>query len=139
MDVVFLIGRICFAFIFVMSGVSHFARRIQMVDYARAYDAPFPELAVPATGAMILAGGALIALGAFADVGALLVIAFLPPSAWFFHGYWREGDPHQRATQMAHFNKNVTMLGGAIVLFWLYNQLQGDAPLSLTNPLFNPF
>jgi hypothetical protein len=30
----------------------------------------------------------------------------------------------------------VGLLGGALVLFYTWNQLQGDADLSLTNPLF---
>jgi hypothetical protein len=29
------------------------------------------------------------------------------------------------------------LLGGAIIVFYLYNQLQGDAGLSLTDPLFS--
>jgi len=33
--------------------------------------------------------------------------------------------------------KNLALLGGAIVLFYLYNQLQDDAGLSLTDPLFS--
>jgi hypothetical protein len=48
----------------------------------------------------------------------------------------REIDPMQSANQMAHFMKNVAMLGGALVLFYVWNQLQGDAGLSITDPLF---
>ena len=33
--------------------------------------------------------------------------------------------------------KNVGLLGGALVLFYTWNQLQGDAGLSLTDPLFS--
>jgi hypothetical protein len=33
--------------------------------------------------------------------------------------------------------KNVAVLGGALVIFYAYNQLQGDAGVSLTDPLFN--
>jgi hypothetical protein len=37
---------------------------------------------------------------------------------------------------MAHFMKNMALAGGALVLFYTYNQLQGDAGLSITDPLF---
>ncbi len=38
---------------------------------------------------------------------------------------------------MAHFMKNMAMTGGALVLFYTYNQLQDDAGLSITDPLFS--
>jgi hypothetical protein len=41
-----------------------------------------------------------------------------------------------RINQMVNFQKNFAMLGGALVLFHVWNQLQGDAGLSLTDPLF---
>jgi hypothetical protein len=37
---------------------------------------------------------------------------------------------------MAHFMKNMAMAGGALVLFYAYNQLQSEAGLSITDPLF---
>ncbi len=41
-----------------------------------------------------------------------------------------------RAPMPLDFFKNVAMAGGALVIFWAYNQAQGDAPLSITDPLF---
>jgi hypothetical protein len=38
--------------------------------------------------------------------------------------------------QMVNFVKNVSMAGGALVLFYAFNQLQGEAGLSITDPLF---
>jgi putative oxidoreductase len=55
----------------------------------------------------------------------------------FIHPFWRETDPMQRQMQMVAFNKNLGLLGGALMLFYVWNQLQGDAGLSLTDPLFN--
>jgi hypothetical protein len=39
--------------------------------------------------------------------------------------------------KMAHSMKNMALVGGALVLFYGFNQLQGDAGLSLTDPLFD--
>jgi hypothetical protein len=52
------------------------------------------------------------------------------------HAFWRETDEQMKANQMAHFMKNLALTGGALVLFYAYNQLQGDAGLSITDPLF---
>jgi uncharacterized membrane protein YphA (DoxX/SURF4 family) len=48
---------------------------------AHAMGGPAPEVLVPASGLMILVGGILIALGVWADLGALLIAAFLVPTA----------------------------------------------------------
>jgi putative oxidoreductase len=134
-DVVFLIGRILFVVLFVLSGVTnHFSRG--GIAYARSYNAPAPEVMVPLSGAVIIVASAMVVLGVFADLGALLLAAFLIPVSFFMHAYWKETDPQMRQAQQINFLKNVGLLGGALVIFYVYNQLQGDAGLSLTDPLF---
>jgi putative oxidoreductase len=137
MDVVFLIGRVLFALVFISSGVLvHLVGRKQGIEYARSYGAPLPEIGVPLTGVMAIAGGVMIILGIWADLGALLIAAFLLVITPMMHAFWREREPQMRQTQMVMFMKNVSMLGGALVLFYLFNQLQGEAGLSITDPLF---
>jgi putative oxidoreductase len=137
MDVLFLIGRILLVLLFVQSGATvHLLQRRQGIEYARMYGTPAPEVTVPLTGLMAVVGGLMVILGIWGDLGALILVAFLVPVTWFMHGFWRETDPMQRANQMAHFTKNVALVGGALVLFYAWNQLQGDAGLSLTDPLF---
>jgi putative oxidoreductase len=131
MEVVELLGRIVFAFMFVMSGVKHFRQREGMVAYSRAMEAPAPEVGVPLTGAMILAGGLLIALGLWADLGALLIFAFLVPTAYFMHGYWRLEDPQQRQGQKIHFEKNLSLAGAALLVFFLFNQFGPEIGLTI--------
>jgi hypothetical protein len=53
------------------------------------------------------------------------------------HAFWRETEEMQKATQMAMFTKNFALLGGALIVFYVWNQLQGDAGLSITDPLFS--
>jgi uncharacterized membrane protein YphA (DoxX/SURF4 family) len=138
MDAVFLAGRILFALVFVMSGLmGHLAGRAQSVQYARSYNAPAPELMVPLSGLAIVVGGLSIAFGVLADVGALIVAAFALSIAPIMHAFWKEKDPQMQQNQMAHFLKNLAMAGGALVIFFTYNQLQGEAPLSITDPLFD--
>jgi putative oxidoreductase len=134
-DVVFLIGRILFVVLFVSSGVfNHFSR--SGVEYARMYGAPAPDVLVPLSGGAIVLGSAMVVLGIFADLGALILAAFLIPTSYYMHAYWKETDPQAKQGQQVNFLKNVSMLGGALVLFYVYNQLQGEAGLSITDPLF---
>ena len=134
MDVVFVIGRILFALMFVRSGIGHFQARDVMVGYGKAKNLPAPEIAVPISGLVIIVGGLMVALGLWADIGALLLIIFLIPTAFIMHSYWKETDPQAVAQESIQFFKDISLLGGAIIIFWLYNQLQ-DVPASLTDAL----
>jgi len=136
MDVVFLIGRILFAAIFISSGLAHFAKREQMAPYAQAQGAPSPMFSVVGSGAMILIGGLLVLLGLWADLGALLIIAFLIPAAFLFHAFWKVEDPMEAQGQQAQFFKNIALAGAALIVIYLYSELGDDAGLSLSGPLF---
>jgi putative oxidoreductase len=136
MDVVFLIGRILFVVPFLLSVQIHLLNREQGVQYARMYNVPLAELGVPLTGLMALVGGLSVLLGVWGDLGALLIAAFLFLITPFMHAFWREQDAMQRGIQTAMFTKNFALAGGALVLFYVWNKLQGDAGASLTDPLF---
>jgi putative oxidoreductase len=120
---------------FVNSGVKHLTERESMTAYARAMGSPAPGVLVPLTGVMIGVGGILIALGVWADLGALMIAAFLVPTAYYMHGFWRFDDPQQRQTQMAHFMKNLSLAGASLALLALYAQCAGHLWM-LTGPLF---
>ena len=138
MDVVFLVGRLLFVAVFVMSALTvHLIGYREGVAYARSYGSPLPELGVPLTGLVALVGGLMVALGVWADLGALLIAAFLLVITPIMHAFWNESDEQMRGIQMAMFLKNTGLLGAALIVFYLYNQLQGEAGLSITDPLFD--
>ena len=138
MDVVFLVGRILFALVFVFSGATiHLLQRKQGIQYAKMYGVPLAEVGVPLTGIMAVLGGLSVAFGVWGDLGALLIAAFLALITPLMHAFWREEDAMQKQLQTVNFVKNTALLGGALVLFYAWNQLQGDAGLSITDPLFN--
>jgi putative oxidoreductase len=136
MEAVELIGRLLFVAIFLNSGITHFRMREGMVAYMRSSGGPAPELAVPLSGLTIFAGGVLIAIGAWPDLGAALIAAFLLPAAYWMHAYWKVDDPQQRTNQHAHFMKNVSLAGAALALLAFYNMAPGDG-WHLTGPLFS--
>ena len=134
MDVIQLIGRLVFVAMFLNSGVGHIRNREGMAAYARSAGAPAPGLLVPLSGVMLLAGGALIALGVWADLGALLLVAFLVPVAYYMHAFWKIDDPQQRQQQQIHFAKNMSLAGASLVMFAYFADC--DPGLKLGGSLF---
>ena len=55
-------------------------------------------------------------LGYRAKVGAWLIVLFLVPVTLMMHNFWAEKDPMAAQMQMAVFLKNLTMLGGALLI-----------------------
>jgi putative oxidoreductase len=137
MDVVFLVGRILFGLLFVMSGfMAHLGEGgKQGREYARSLGAPSPDVLVPLSGVAIIAGGTMIALGLWADLGAILVVGFLAGITPIMHAFWKIDDPQMQQIQSAMFFKNLALLGAALIIFYVYNQGQ-DLDLSLTDALF---
>ena len=138
MGVVLVIGRLLFSAIFLRSGIQHLRDDGTMAGYSKSKGVPAASALVPLTGVMILAGGISVALGLWADVGALLIAAFLLPTALIMHNYWTIEDPQARNGDAAHFYKDVALLGAAIAVFYLYNQVQ-DVGGSLTDALIGRF
>ena len=139
MDVVFVIGRVMLAFMFIAGGLMfHLGQRQVATEAARGMGVPLAMIGVPLTGIANVAGGLMVVLGVWGDAGALVlaVEAFL--FATFMHPFWKvDADAKDDETQ--HFLKDMTICGGLIVLFWVYNQVGAAAPLTLTDPLFGPF
>lgn len=92
MDVLVLIGRVLFALLFLGSGYGHLAQREMMAGYAAGKGVPAAPVMVVLTGLQLLAGALMVALGIWPDVGALLLAAFLLPTAFIMHGFWAETD-----------------------------------------------
>jgi putative oxidoreductase len=110
------VGRIVFAAFFVQAGVGHFTNVKGIAGYAQSKGVPAPGLAVPVSGAMLIAGGLLILFSWHAIVGAALLVLFLLPAAFMIHNYWTESDPMMKANQQAHFWKNIALVGAAVLI-----------------------
>ena len=120
LDVIDLVGRLLFATVFFINGWAQVARRDVMVGVGQAIGAPRPDLTVPISGVLMLISAALIALGVWADLAALLLFLFLPYAAFLAHAYWKETDPGMRAAQSAQFWKNIALAGAALILLAMY-------------------
>jgi len=134
MDVIDLVGRILFALLFLDNGWAHLAKREQMVPFGRSIGAPMAHISVPFTGAMMVVGGVLIILGFWADLGALLLVIFLPAADYLGHPYWRDEDPMMRAAQKAQFWKNIALAGAALFFLYAFYEFGEDIALTVGDP-----
>ena len=136
MDILVLIGRILFSAIFIGSGYNHLANGKAMSGYAAAKGVPAAPAATYAGGVLLLAGGVSVLFGIWADLGALLLVIFLVPTAVLMHAFWRE-EGQERMLDMIHFQKDIALAGAALMLFALFSFVGDALGLTITGPLFN--
>jgi putative oxidoreductase len=111
---VVVLGRFLFALIFLMAGANHFNK--QTIGYAASQGVPLTAIAVPLAGVLAIAGGLSILLGYRAKLGAWLIVFFLVPVSLMMHKFWTVTDPMMAQIQMILFMKNISMLGGALLI-----------------------
>lgn len=136
MDVVALIGRILFALLFIGSAFGHLTQTDAMAGYAGSRGVPMPKVSVLVSGVLILVGGLLVLLGIWIDLGALLLVVFLVPTAVLMHPFWKETDPMAKQTEMVSFNKDIALAGASLIIFALYSGYGADLGITITGPLF---
>jgi uncharacterized membrane protein YphA (DoxX/SURF4 family) len=123
-EIALIVGRILFALLFINSGIAHFTKNSAMTGYAQYKKVPFARVSVYISGVMILLGGLYIALGFYADLGALLIAIFLIPTAFLMHAFWKESDATAKQNETIGFFKDLSLAGAALIIFAL---LRGGA------------
>jgi putative oxidoreductase len=119
-----LAGRQLFSIIFILGSVGHF--RPSSFAYAAQHGVPAPGLLVPLSGVIALVGGLSVLLGYQTRLGAWLLVLFLVPVTLMMHNFWAMPDARIFEIERAMFLRNVTMLGGALLICYF-----GGGPLSL--------
>jgi putative oxidoreductase len=109
-----LLGRFLFVLIFLLSAPLDFTS--QTIAYAASQGVPLASIAVPLSGVLALAGGLSVLLGYRAKIGAWLLIVFLAAVTPLMHNFWAVTDPMMHQIQFIMFMKNVSMLGGALLI-----------------------
>jgi len=108
-------GRVIFGGYFIYNGINHFLNRKMLADYARIKGTPAPDVAVVASGALILAGGLSILTGARPKFGSALISSFLLAVSPQMHAFWKEQNPQQRMHEMVNFTKNMALVGASLL------------------------
>ena len=120
------IGRFLFSLIFIMSGINHFSSG--SISYAASAGIPMADILVPISGLLALIGGLSVLVGYHARVGALLILMFMIPVTMIMHNFWSYTDPEMIQMQMTHFMKNISIIGGAVLIAFY-----GAGPISYDN------
>jgi putative oxidoreductase len=118
-----LVGRVLFVGIF-LTTFTHFSPKT--ITFAAQQGVPLAWLSVPLSGVVALAGALSILLGYKAKLGAWLLVLFLIPVTISLHRFWGLSDPMAAQLQLAMFLKNLSILGGALLIAYF-----GAGPLSL--------
>ncbi|MCV2491109.1 DoxX family protein [Geodermatophilus sp. YIM 151500] len=70
---------------------------------------------VMANAGLQVAAGSLFALGKVPRLTALLLAGSTVPTTLAGHRFWEHDDPHERFEKLAHFLKNLGLLGGLLI------------------------
>ncbi|MEN9692773.1 MAG: hypothetical protein RLZZ330_417 [Actinomycetota bacterium] len=128
MNILFTIGAILFAVLFLGSGFAHFKAVDAMTGYAQYKGLPAAKAGVLVSGFLFIVGALAIIGGAlsasFADYGtygALAIALVMFPTAVIFHNFWKETDPQAKQNEQIQFNKDIALAGAALVIAAAFN------------------
>jgi putative oxidoreductase len=116
-EVILLVGRVALGAIFVKSG-------LQKLLALSAFAASLAARGVPQSptwaviGAMVeFGGGILIVTGFRVRLASLLMILFVIAATGISHRYWEFADAAAQRAQESQFFKNVSIIGGFLLLY----------------------
>ena len=113
---VFLIGRILYGGFFVIGGLNHLQNLSMMSGFTASKGVPASKAAVLVSGLLIIVGGLLVILGWHVRIGLACIVLFLVPVTLLMHNFWVEKEMMPRINQMVNFQKNVALLGAALMM-----------------------
>ena len=116
MRALFVLGRAIFGGYFVYNGVNHFLNQKMMSQYAGAKGVANPDVAVPLTGSLLIAGGLSVLAGIRPRQGLVAIIAFLVPVSLQMHRFWEVEGQQERLAEMVNFTKNMALVGAALTM-----------------------
>jgi len=111
----FRAGRVLLALIFVLSALGKLADWSGTAAYMAAKSMPLVPLFLAAAIVLELGGGLAVLTGRGARLGAVALVVFLVPTTLIFHNFWAAAGI-ERQNQLAHFMKNVAIVGGLLLV-----------------------
>ena len=116
-DWVVLIGRMLLALLFVISGFGKIPGFERTAAHIASQGLPLPHVLAALAVLFELGGGLAIALGWKTRWAAAALALFLIVVTPIFHRFWGGLPPEVAQNMQVHFMKNVSILGGILVLF----------------------
>lgn len=107
------VARLLFGGVLAFSAIDNLRDLDNMIEYAKANDAPSPEQTVPAASGSLLLGSIGILLWRRPKLAALSVLTFLVGTTPVMHDFWAVEEDRKEA-ELTHFIKNLGLIGGAL-------------------------
>ena len=113
-DFLLLVARVSFGLIFISSG---WRKLMDIPAFAKTMpNRGLPDFMGYIAPPVEFIGGVCIVLGFATRYAAVVMLLFVIIATFSSHRYW-SSPPAQMANQSAHFWKNVSMMGGSVLLF----------------------
>jgi len=114
-DTAALVGRNMLGLLFVISGVEKIGAFSDTAVYMASAGLPAVSVLLILAIVVEIGGGGAICLGWQTRLGALVILLFTATVTIVFHRFWNM-PPDQAAVQRLFFMKNVSVMGGLILL-----------------------
>ena len=114
-DMAALVGRNMLGLLFVISGVEKIGAFSDTAVYMASAGLPAVSVLLILAIIVEIGGGGAICLGWQTRLGALVILLFTATVTIVFHRFWNM-PPDQAAVQRLFFMKNLSVMGGLILL-----------------------
>jgi putative oxidoreductase len=114
-NAVALTGRALLALLFILSGYQKLTGFSGTADFMASVGMPMAQVLLVGAIAVELGGGLMLLAGWKARWAAAAIALFTIPATLIFHAFWA-GDPAQAQNQFIHFMKNVSIIGGMLMV-----------------------
>jgi uncharacterized membrane protein YphA (DoxX/SURF4 family) len=111
-----LIGRLLFVSYFLTMGASHLINFREHTEFIASKGVPLPKAATLLTIVTMVGGGVLVLLGWHRTIGYALLFGIILPAPFFLHHWWTVHEPLPRLSEFAHFVKDLSLAGAALLL-----------------------
>jgi len=136
MNILFVLGRIAFVLIFILSGAQKLidipgtataiSSKVVLPDFVAPYTPQLeaatgmttPTMLALLTGIVEAGAALMIAANIGTRIGAVLLILFTIATIYYFHPFWTMTGA-EREANMVNALKNVSLIGGLLVFFVL--------------------
>jgi putative oxidoreductase len=102
--------------IYIINGWGAFSKPGGRPKLVAAAGIPQPERAVVLNAAVMIVAGLLLSLGITPRLAAALLLGSMIPTTIVGHAYWKEEPGPQRQNQETQFLKNLSMIGGLLMV-----------------------
>ena len=111
-----IIGRTLFVIYFILMGSSHLFNFPEHAALLKRKGVPLPAAATILTIVMMIGGGVLVLFNWHKWIGAAMLFGIIFPAPFFLHHFWNETESYSRLSEFAHFIKDISLAGAALLL-----------------------